>query len=261
MRRCIVLMVYLCLALYASGQNTPIAYYLHDTSISDEQGHPKEQYVYYFPFSDTTDDGPGYYKWTRLNERSQQYLSDPLWTLKEPVLSNYYIGHDMYRFTRLPSLVNYNEAITIHRMGDSVWLHVAEVIYAYEPPKGINKWFEKYPDKGSWGWKERTKKLSLVHWNYFMELLRDQAFWQMSTHGSAMGCDGEDWILEAHTKEKYHAVVRWGADEGTPFYRCADYLMRLAEPEPTGKKKRPDVFSYDGEQKTNNQWWLVYPDQ
>ncbi len=57
--------------------------------------------------------------------------------------------------------------------------------------------------------------------------LKNISFWSLPTHGSVMGLDGAEWLLEGYRKGEYHLVKRWSPEKGK-FRKFCLYLMKLA---------------------------------
>jgi hypothetical protein len=62
----------------------------------------------------------------------------------------------------------------------------------------------------------RTRKLSTDEWNRVMGVVRQMDFWKLSPAAPPKVLDGDYWLLEGHTQDRYHVVNR---DFVSPEYR------------------------------------------
>jgi hypothetical protein len=73
----------------------------------------------------------------------------------------------------------------------------------------------------------QTKKLSLKEWDKFESLIMQCHFWAMKPIDRQLGCDGAEWIIEAHLKGRYFFVNRWSPDKSN-YSNCGKYLIELS---------------------------------
>ena len=72
-----------------------ISYYPEDSSISNATGQPKDSLAYYYPTEITTNHRLVI---TNINDFKENWFSSALYCAQAPILYNYYLGHDIYRF-------------------------------------------------------------------------------------------------------------------------------------------------------------------
>lgn len=214
--------------------------YPNDSTISDENGKPKDSLRSYFPAILKNDSGIIKNEMTRI---SLKYYSNVLFCFQEPILFNYYMGYESYRFLLLRSFSR-PLVFSLCRKGDEVWLVTkaldksprfydsCEIKFTPPPPaedSGVEKEFvydsisPKY-----WGASityNSTKRLTIQEWKEFELLLANISFWKMNpVHKEILVVvDGSDWIMEGHLKNKY-----WFVERSCPmddFRKPGEYLI------------------------------------
>jgi hypothetical protein len=60
----------------------------------------------------------------------------------------------------------------------------------------------------------------------FLGLLDESKFWEMTPVDNNSGCDGSQWVLEGHTRNRYWFVERW-SPKGS-IRNCCEYLIQLS---------------------------------
>jgi hypothetical protein len=193
--------------------------YPNDPKISDVLGRPHDSTTFSFPekirLKDTLIS-------TGIDSSMQRWYGEILWTAKEPVLYNRYLGHDIYRFTWIRSF-HLPVVISLHRDGRDVWLN-CEILNrtvdtfntrkVYWPAGSKSK---KHNYLTTWDYKEHlqaykyynSRKLSIDDWDRFVELVRESNFNNLSPTKASDGEDGSEWIIEEHSKYRYWFVSRW----------------------------------------------------
>jgi hypothetical protein len=223
--------------------------YPKDSSLSKPNGELVNSMTFYFPAvikSDSTVTVTG------IDSFWQQAYSAALYNLKEPLLFNFYTGHDIYRFfwerAFHPPMV-----YTLNKEGNKVWLTVKSLDRF---PKFIDEFRRKFvplpmnsdgsidttkeysiPEPDSIIKADRfakivvnkEKKLSLTEWKNFEQLLKQSNFWKMKPSFVVDANDGSRWVLEAHLADKYWFVDRFSPDKGDNHRKCGEYLIKLSE--------------------------------
>jgi len=233
--------------LFVSCIETPIDkyYYPKDTTVSGVNGIPKDSLSFYYP--------PTIQKDTQIfmNDIDTVMLiwfSSALYSAQEPILYNYYLGHDIYRFLWLRSFHS-PVVFSIHKDGDKVWLttkeldkqpYFMEIDYVkFVPPvilpngeidtTGSNNNNDLPVDPVSKADRKanivlnETKQLSTKEWKEFEKLLSDYSFWSAKPYEKSSGFDGSEWIIEGHLKNKYWFVNRWSPKDN--FRKAGVYLI------------------------------------
>lgn len=227
----------LTLVMFCTGNSNHRYQYVNNINISDKNGVPVGDSVWYFPESlfpnrialmDSSDN--------EVNEipiEPDTYLltwySEVLHEMSEPLLYNFYLDHEVYRFTWLrsfhPDIVirfeRTNNHVTVTQKKFTEYVSMVEI----EP--------NLYSDiTDSTNMDETVKVVDLTHWNDFKKLILDNHFSEMPTTVAwEMGTDGAEWILEEHTREGYHVVNRWTPDgqRHKEFKDICDYLINLSD--------------------------------
>jgi len=199
---------------------------------SQKNGTPLDSSTFYFPTSIKTPDSIIN---TKLDTFKLTWYSTSLFPTKQPVLYNYYLGHDIYRLTVLRSF-NPPLVFTLHKDGKNVWLQTIKLdripqfipmrILSNFPPKPDDRDSIIYPDRHANIEQNSRKNLTIESWNNLEACLSKIKYWQMSPSNDDFGLDGSRWILEAHTKERYWMVERW-SPKGD-LRNCANYLVELS---------------------------------
>jgi hypothetical protein len=197
--------------------------YPNDSLISNFQGQPNNSSTIYLPYIIKTKDT---IRHTNIDTMMNEYYSFSLHKFSEPVLSNYYLGHDLYRFLWLRSF-HRPVVITLNRNNDVVTLTTKEF------DGGAHYWeLKRCMNCDTTNLKDpklilnETKELTLTEWENFENLLTQCNFWEMKPFNKEMGNDGAQWNIEAHLREKYWFVNRW-SPRGK-FADCGKYLIKLS---------------------------------
>lgn len=180
-----------------------------------------------------------------------------LFAAKEPVLWNYYLGHDICRFLCVGSF-DAPFIISIHKDAKKVWLNTKRLsgmaefeLHAFYKPPGKDKignrsdtnWLVASYFQDSilierpWGKQvlkptktilDLTKQLTANEWSKFLSLLDDAGFWNLEPHQPVNdgGLDGEMWYIEAQLENRYWVAQRW-SPKGS-FRKCGEYLIDLS---------------------------------
>ena len=211
--------------------------YPNNPNICNEKGEPKDSLTFYFPSLLKVS---GQETKTEIDTFLLQYYSRYLLAFKEPVLCNFYMGHDTYRFLWLRSF-NRPVVISIHKEGDEVWLTTKELDrqlryldgIVFGPPDGDAAAALQRRDsmikRNSQAniIMNQTYLLSSAEWEKFEDLLRECSFWTMNpVDTGVLGFDGAEWIIEGHLQDKYRFIDRWSPDGS--FSECGKYLIRLS---------------------------------
>jgi hypothetical protein len=66
-------------------------------------------------------------------------------------------------------------------------------------------------------------------WVEFQKRIEQIDFWNLETNIESIGYDGSEWILEGKKAGNYHVVERWTPREGSRFYECCEFLIKLTD--------------------------------
>lgn len=220
--------------------------YSKNPKITNCQGVPKDSLTFYFPTSISQDTG---IVKTEIDTFKLDWFSSALYSAKEPILYNYYTGHDIYRFLWLRSF-HRPVVISLHKDENKVWLRIKELdkqpefMDRLKPIKFIapkvlpNGDYDttkiedtkeqeievvKRADRKANIILNQTIKLTEKEWKEFETLLSNCSFWTSKPYIEELGCDGAEWTIEGHLKEKYWFVNRWYPRDN--FRKAGEYLI------------------------------------
>ncbi|MBI3260027.1 MAG: hypothetical protein HYZ54_11205 [Ignavibacteriae bacterium] len=217
--------------------------YTQDSTISDIHGKPQDSLTFYFPTSIKKDTN---LVKIEMDKTTQDCFSSDLYCMDEPILFNYFLGHETYRFLWLRAF-NKPVVIIFNKDNDTVWLSLKvldrqpqfmDIIHLafpkkFKKQKSINLTQSLGESTDSLVKANRqasiivntTKRLSLKEWTNFEKLLNICSFWEIKPYIVNYGIDGSEWIIESHLKNKYWFVSRHSPDGG--FYNAGKYLLDL----------------------------------
>jgi hypothetical protein len=221
--------------------------YPKNQSISDNQGKPKDSLTFYFPASIQLDTN---IVTTEIDTFMLNWFSSALYAAKEPILYNYYLGHDIYRFLWLRSF-NRPVIISLHKDRTKVWLTTKQLNKEPEfldeytpvdfvPPKLLpneegyttevvktkkhKRELIKKADRKANITFNQTISLTKKEWTEFETLLNSCSFWTSKPCIDFSGCDGSRWIIEGQLNNKYWFINRWSPRDN--FRNAGEYLIK-----------------------------------
>lgn len=214
---------------------------LHD-AVGDTLSLPKDSLGFYFPANI-------FHESSHADSFVQNWYASALYSFKEPVLSQQFCGHSIYRFLWSRSF-DRPVVFTLHQSKGQVWLTTkilnqqpefydrgmsgitkedvdeylkdGYVVDSTEPDHLI-----KYADrKASIVYYKRTS-LSSKEWNLFEQLLTKANFWKLPAVIDDGSTDGAAWVIEGHLKHQYHVVSYHGPlNDDLP--KAGLYLIKLS---------------------------------
>lgn len=216
-----------------------------DTTISETNGTPRDSLSFYYPTTIQKD--TQIFK-TDIDTLILNRFSSALYSAQEPILFNYYLGHDIYRFSWLRAF-HRPVVFTLHKDGEKVWLttkildkqpnYMEIKTIAFVPPKILPNGeidttesmrydelaFDSVikPDRKANIVMNETKQLSEKEWKEFENLLNDYSFWHAKPYEKSSGLDGSRWTIEGHLKDNYWFVNRWSPRDN--FRKAGEYLI------------------------------------
>ena len=214
--------------------------YPKDIKVSNSEGEPKDSLTFYLPASICRDDHKIISEIDTLN---LLWYSSSLYCTKEPILYNYYLGHDIYRFLWLRSF-HRPIVLTLHKDGNNVWLDMKELdrqprfldehivtiknirflppldektgeidsTIKLDPPEIITDSIIK-ADRQAKITLTLRKQLSLKEWAEFESILDSFSYWTTKPSWDSRGMDGSEWLIEGHSNNKYWFVHRWSPSD------------------------------------------------
>lgn len=233
--------LYSCTKKVDEPNLTAIYQYPENAHISDNNGVPnKKVFPYYYPDSihyilqDRDSLGAKIPNWNGSEDFDwiRDWSSSYLYRAEEPILYNYYLGTDRFRFFWMRAF-HEPVIITLRTDGFKVlletkilktyplhYLHDREGVAQIDSIKKTNLKSDIVLNK--------TKKVSLDNWTNFVNLLDKHNFWEMVPVEREIGLDGSEWILEAHCKDRYWFVNRWAPSKYDAIRGLGECLIRLS---------------------------------
>jgi hypothetical protein len=213
---------FITLICFGCGNSSEIRQigYRNDLTVSDINGNPTSKESFYFdpdtfrdtspipiwivePPYDTIDDLnriPQYKIKEEFEIKIDSFLliwfSEVLAENKEPILSNFYLGTDIYRLTWLRS---FHQGVVIKIIKD-------KNDYIIE-----TKWLNWADQKAYIS----SKRIIADIVAELENLLKEHKFYSSESYDWELpGSDGSEWILEVHTADSYHFLNKWSPDLG-----------------------------------------------
>jgi len=187
--------------------------YPENPKISNEIGVPNDSLTFYIPNSIQSESK---IEKIEIDSSMISWISTNLFCSEEPILYNYYLGHDIYRFLWLRSF-DVPVVISLHKNGEKVWLVTKKLdkqpMNMDLPPESKMYFKNKNVDIVSRLSLNQTKILTEKDWTEFEVLIQDCSFWTTKPYKLSMGIDGSDWIFEGHLRNKYWYVIKWSPED------------------------------------------------
>jgi hypothetical protein len=181
-----------------------------------------------------------------IGEYEQRSYSSTLFSFKEPVLYNYYLGEERYRFLWLRSfhlpmvfiLSNKNGKVALRIKKLDQTPQFEDEKYGLPWP-GVEddfkgKTLEKIGDSILVVKADRKAKiifdttinLRTKDLEKFSSLLAQNAFWTTPVYKQNDAMDGATWIMEAHLENCYRYIIRQSPDK--EIREAGEYLIKLS---------------------------------
>lgn len=231
--------------------------YVQDPTISSSSGIPTDSLAYFVPTSIRKDTQTVILD---IDAASLDQFSTGLYYAKEPILYNYYLGHDIYRFSLLRGFKTPFYFI-LHKDGDKVWLTTIGLDRRPNLSAPANKFVgdwksggwvldlhDEFGDtiiknaKGTYTRRanvsyNKTIPLTSKDWDEFEALLKECNYWNMIPFDTEDHLSNERRLIEAHLKNKYWFVHMY-SPEGV-FKNAGDFLIQKSgvADDPVFKKK------------------------
>ena len=214
--------------------------YPQDVTASDTNGEPLDSFQFYFPHQILVDTGEIV---GGLDTFELKWYSTTLFAFDEPILFNYYQGHEIYRFLYLRSF-HTPIVISLHRDDSEVWIVTKKLdrqprfIDFYEVDTTSYDQLDTTQSSIAPLHKlvkaDRTANISLnekkvlseSEWTKFDSLLLACQYRTLAPSLNKMAIDGSEWIIEAHLRSGYYFVKRWSPED--KFADCGKYLIELS---------------------------------
>ncbi|MFT5550246.1 MAG: hypothetical protein ACI9CO_002179, partial [Candidatus Azotimanducaceae bacterium] len=151
----------------------------------------------------------------KLDSFQNQWYSDHLFSLKEPILFEQKGMFEGYRYTNLGSFDN---------------PYTFRVIRSASTISIIKK---KTDGHGGFGAGKlilnETKEISEQEWENLINEIAGINFWELPTHTERHGSDGGEWILEGYKNGKYHFLTRWSPNHNRDkkFVEACAYFEKI----------------------------------
>ena len=240
--------------------------YREDDAVSNSQGVPRDSAASYFPADanlNTSKDS----LIRKLGNCQFECREDSkvLFGFKAPVLSNYYLGHSIYRFLwsrafRLPVLLTLDltgktgvlKAQLVNRypvpMASAAEVEAASrpVIQRINQLKNLIQTGQDVADNkerlaSAIFWLDNVKLsgapliitekaifLSQDQIQQFLHLLNQANFWALPSCEPTNWLDGVNCLFEAHEAHRYKVIRRQNPPETDRFFQCCKFLLNLS---------------------------------
>ena len=204
---------------------------------------PKDSLSFYFPVKSFSD---------RPSSDSfvQNWYSSALYSFKEPVLSQNFVGHSIYRFLWLRSF-HRPVVFTLHQNESQVWLNTKMLdrqprfydnriggIPKDEVKEYIKEGFfvdkkehdllVRIADRKADIIYNRNIPLSDEEWNQYEQLIAKANFWKLPSNIDDGSSDGAQWIIEGHLNNRYHFVNYHSYRPDGDYKKLGVFLIRLS---------------------------------
>ncbi|RSK39485.1 hypothetical protein [Hymenobacter perfusus] len=262
--------IFLLLPLLLAACSSPAVSqspYPQNPAVSDAQGHPRDSGTFYFPRADSVSKPDLTANQLNIEEQNTQATycqlvfgsaSANLYCFGAPVLSNYYLGHDTYRFLWLRAF-HQPVLLTLTQQANGATLQtqfltksasaprLALILFIpptaspdeaarlqrefdlkQKDPKVLRELAERNRPAERLPQLETTHVLTPQQWQQFLHLVQQSGFHQQTSCEISTVMDGAGWLLEAHTAGGYHAVYRHSPDKPDSFRRACEYLLDLS---------------------------------
>jgi hypothetical protein len=203
---------------------------------------PLDSLAFYFPVN-TFHDIP------RADSFVLNWYSSALYSFKEPVLSQNFVGHNIYRFLWLRSF-HRPVVFTLQQNDGQVWLNtkMLDMQPSFHDDRigGIPKEMkQEYIDAGyivdnkspDVMFRIADRKANIIYnknillsdkeWDEFEQLLAKSNFWKLPADIDEGNTDGAMWVIEGHLKNKYH-VVSYHSPGNHQFAKAGRFLISLS---------------------------------
>ena len=212
------------------------------TIYTDTSKLPKDSLTFYFP-SNIFSDKP------RADSFVQNWYSSALYSFKEPVLSQSFVGHNIYRMLWLRSF-HRPVVFILHLSDGQVWLNTKildkEPSFHDDRVGGVSKEDQEEYIKAGYFIDKNTpdlmvriadRKANIVYnknislsdneWKEFEQLLRKANFWKLPPNINDGSTDGAQWVIEGHLENKYH-VVNYHSPGNSEYATAGRFLINLS---------------------------------
>ncbi len=269
--RLIVLCIAVLTAFCCNGQQCGFIPFAHNKLTCDSNGVPKDSLTYYFPFEYFYDSihyanyidpelklemrrmigdccssleslskelhipmsSFWYSDEKKIDTFKESWYSYELYKMNEPVLYNYFLGKETYRFTWLRSF-DLSVVIKLEKIGDEIFITTKEFNKMIELP-----FYKELDSQGheivrnfnvEFAQNNTVRKKNIAY-NKLIHILKQKNFYNnphLPYRPCSIGTDGSEWIFEAHTKDGYYFMNRWTPSEGSDLRAVGEYLISLS---------------------------------
>jgi len=263
MRKTINVLTFLIFALNVLGQNSYEIKYKGDSKVSDKKGKPNNVETNYLPIilsqhtrhymiSDgktrwidekdleifSTEFGKENIKdslfYNGIMESDQKWYSRYLYEFEEPVLYNYYLGHDIIRLTYLRAF-DKPIMIKLSRQDDSASLNI-KMLNNQIDSKILNDIFHgnyktiSDPKRLTELQENRNLKIDKSTFLHLDSLIQDTKIKdEIPDNNNIKGQDGSDLLLEIHSSNGYYYIKRMNPRNDSAIWSIANFLIKTSK--------------------------------
>jgi hypothetical protein len=160
------------------------------------------------------------------------WFSFDLYKMREPVLSNFFYGREIYRFTWLRSF-DYPVMIKIEKTSEGCTITTKELAEQPLLPYEIlapEKFGEKKNSNISFII-DHSKRITDADFRSLTTLIDSVHLYALPSivhHNCHGGNDGAEWILEVQKADGYYCAYRWSPNKNTPFNDVGQLMIKLS---------------------------------
>jgi len=189
---------FLLSTLYCRAQYAQLIPFKNDTQLSDSRGM----------FTDSASHGF-------------------LYKMQEPLLSNYYLGKEIYRFTLAHTLLNTSFLIKIEKTGKGTFVTTKELVN-HGKPSGV---FDTATGSGNYSsyTLDLNEQAALDPVDYAALRALVDTFFAHPVSPDRMCIDGSEWTLEVSSATGYYIVKKWSPAKGDPLRKIGELMIDLSK--------------------------------
>lgn len=155
-------------------------------------------------------------------------ISYDLFKLNEPILYNFYLGKETFRFTCLSSIYP-PVTIRIEIENNETKIFTKQLERMIGSILIINNTDTIFPDNNIPLSINTERVLSYGEIERIRKVIDSTNFYRHDPFSRIYGVDGSEWIFESHSSKGYYFLYRFDPDATDPVYILGDYFLRLSD--------------------------------
>ncbi|MBN1186681.1 MAG: hypothetical protein JXB49_30670 [Bacteroidales bacterium] len=160
------------------------------------------------------------------------WFSRDLYKLREPILYNFYLGKDIFRFTLIRAFdPTISIRIEIYNKTANIYTRKLERLYGYVMIKRIDKnnIDTIYPNNNISLSINSEKEISILEIERIKNFIDSINLYNSYPVDGLVSEDGSEWIFESHTREGYFFMNRYSPDETDVIYTLGEIFINLSD--------------------------------